>query len=448
MWRAPLILLLCWSCRGATNTAATASLLDVSNALQACVAGDTVIIPPGSNLWTQSLSVRTPVAIIGSGTNSTIITNQSAGNVGTLYSYAQPGAFQFELTNGGSFRLSGLQIYNDPAGTRNNIIVHGKTPAKVVSFRIDHCYLRFADQSVLYCDGDGGTPFAGVLDNCTILNARYWINGYVQGAYWWTNALTGSPPYWGLGTTNCVVWENNYITWDQTWADNNNPVSSSYGFCYVIRHNFITNGFNGNFKQGFDAHGNYKCQPVPTDSDSSGTVFVEIYANKFWRMQPDLGGEGLAGMRGGTCLIYSNDVYTAAGMGVTTGDEADIALEEEETYDPIPGQKLPLPGTWPYWQQITNSFFWSNTLNGVLVYRAFEDAATSNACLAGGVGDAILLDRDFFNRPISGTDAIKNYLPLAFPHPLAQFQDGPLGPVFPPGTLNVSTLNVGTVKRP
>lgn len=421
MWRIPLILLLCLSCHAATtNTAAGVDINSVSNALVLCAAGDTVAIPAGAANWAQTLWVKTAVSIIGAGTNSTIITNSSTGGAWLDLGAGNPPLVQFSLTNGGWCRFSGVQVQ---ANSKTGIRIHG-TGGKVTYFRIDHCQFISPNVAILWCDGSLGGPFNGLMDNCYATNYGMVLNSYQWSGYNWTNT---SPPFWGIGSTNGVIIESCVFTNQNNGG--NAQISSSYGNAYVFRHNIMGSVWG----DGFDAHGNYNCLQNPANPESWGTCWVEIYGNQF------SGPAGrMAMMRGGTCLIYSNSITGGV------GDSMQVVLEEEETYEfgLAAGCQDP-PGTWPYCEQITNSFFWGNTLNGSANTNVILDNLTTAAN-----PNAILEGRDYWTHAPNATNVLVAYAPLAFPHPRITLEDGPLGPVFPPGTLNVSTLNVGTVKRP
>ena len=62
--------------RAANVYATTGSYTNVQTALATCNPGDTLILPAGSNDWTAGITL-TGVAMIGQGTNSTIIADDT-----------------------------------------------------------------------------------------------------------------------------------------------------------------------------------------------------------------------------------------------------------------------------------------------------------------------------------------------------------------------------------
>jgi len=56
-------------CPAATTNAPTGSFFDVSNLVAQASPGDTVVMPPGTNVWPQTLCAPTGISLLGSGTN-------------------------------------------------------------------------------------------------------------------------------------------------------------------------------------------------------------------------------------------------------------------------------------------------------------------------------------------------------------------------------------------
>src|SRR5262245_43165457 len=114
---------------GATNSAASASDLDVQAAVNAAKNGDTVIIPAGTNTWTTGVTVRyKTLTIIGAGIDRTLITN----NVSTTTS-----ALGVSLAQTNFFTLQSCSFATIPS-SQNGIVSIGASPPKC-QFRVTGC---------------------------------------------------------------------------------------------------------------------------------------------------------------------------------------------------------------------------------------------------------------------------------------------------------------------
>ncbi len=165
----------------------------------------------------------------------------------------------------------------------------------------------------------------------------------------------------------------------------------------TVRHcNFV--GSNGD--PGFlECHGNQ-------GGGMRGTVMFEVYSNSFrvtsyYRM---------AYFRGGTIFYFGNTYRTDSG-------NPPIALTEEESWQTA--MFSPLRTSWPAQDQITNSFFWGNTVNGV-----------TPSIVRWNANDATFIQqgRDYWMEAPNAANGrpagvYANYRPLIYPHPMATAQD-------------------------
>ena len=168
----------------------------------------------------------------------------------------------------------------------------------------------------------------------------------------------------------------------------------------------------------FDSHGS---QLYYTGSgDFRGQPIIEVYNNTFRYHHTYL----IANFRGGSILFHDN-VFTYIAYS-----NEEIGATEEEGWQPA--FFSPLRTVWPAEDQITNSFFWNNTLNG----NPMTDILLLQA------SDAIFIqkDRDYFMHApqstggkstyptragaddmtfsSSGANAYYPYTPFTYPHPL------------------------------
>ena len=95
------LLLIAAPAKAAIINAASGSFMNVSNAVASAPAGSTVLIPPGTNIWTRTLSLNAGVSIKGSGTNQTVIIDEEsrANNGGQIFIISGYGGQLTELSN-------------------------------------------------------------------------------------------------------------------------------------------------------------------------------------------------------------------------------------------------------------------------------------------------------------------------------------------------------------
>jgi hypothetical protein len=390
---------------GATITATNASLSAVQAAVNSAAAGDTVNVPAGGAIWAGALRISKGINLIGAGTNATFITNGVSGAY----------LINATLTNGTAFRISGFYFDHNwsSGGGGINVVAKVYQPFynDVNGFRIDHCvfarcYYNYGGAANRPIQLSGRTW--GVIDHCRFTDNVISIS--TEGCPWSPSTYPSGPngdldlaympaPYYRLGSTNTVVVEDCLFS---TTANMGSPyvfvlMDSRWTATYVFRYNKVSDSY-GYLSDCLDLHGN---------QDGHGAICAEIYNNtiqassSMWR---------LCHLRGGTCLVFSNTI-TGAGA-------ANIEMNEEETYRtdlactgcyPIFG---PVNLTYPKHDQITNSFFWANLLNGSPVNP------TENPGMAAAAPGWFREGRDYWTHAPNSTNALMNYKPLVYPHPL------------------------------
>lgn len=432
------------ACRamGATITASSPAYADVSNAVASAASGDTVRIPAGGATWTNYLLVRTPISLIGAGTNATHITN----DIPPFSPYGS-GAFLIVLapTNDAPIRVSNLRICGNWTNGGGGILVDqyrstfpGPKPTQLSTYRVDkvafdYCYPRAFQAN--------GRAF-GVVDHCLFLDCYVGHSANGDNSDSW--ALF-TPPLWAMGTTNTKVVESSVFAYTRNLNTSPVPCDAGDGVDYVFRFNTITNTQTSHYIDGLDAHGNNK---MLSYEDKRGTIFVEIYGNTINNDR----GLKFAKLRGGTVMVYSNTFNAAANYAYN------VQLDEEETwatyvYDE-PARLLVRTNP-PAQDAITNSFIWANTLNGSplttepVLYDADPDY---NPITFGTTNNPIALvlseNVDYWRRSPwggaaytnrgGGVNAMASYTPLAYPHPRVTAEDG--------RSVTVTTLNVTRIK--
>lgn len=389
-----VIVMLHLSSTSATINSASVSYTDVLSAINAASDGDTIILPAGAALWTNSLTVDKGVSIVGSGYDATIITNGVAPGYSAytiIFDPADPatvGLFRVSrLQINGNWNGGGIWILNNPGNT--NDVLH--------LVRVDRCKFVGCGNTTYTMRALNITALAwGLADQNVFLDNQKTFdmeNGVSDEAVPWS-----IPASYSLGTTNTFVFERNYVT-------NNDSrcsliTSGGQGGRYVFRHSVIdTQGDSDN--QHFDIHGDF-------DGGNRGTVCAEIYGV---RVVTKAASYQFLDHRGGTALIFSNSiVHPITGLA--------FQMREEGT------------GTYPLQDQVTASYYWANTYGSS---TGLENAAEPFV-LSGSSTNYIQLGRDYWTEPKPG------FSPLVFPHPLARDIDGIAATV---GTITVGTLIIG-----
>jgi hypothetical protein len=372
-----ILILLAYPVSAATNLATSASQTHVQAAINSSVIGDTVIIPPGTAPW-NNLQLNKGIALIGSGTNSTKI-----GCNGP--------AVTIVLSSDLPVRLSSISFTNTAAQPTLNIY------GTLTAFRVDRCLFGTGKRAV-YPQG----YTYGVIDHCVFMNCDIAIAPQGDDDAAWLRP-------WLPGTTNAVVMEDNVFF--VNGGDLNEQIYHQEGPRSVVRFNTFDGRLNTGFNSLFyECHGNQA-------PGFRGAVFTEVYGNTmrahhtyrfmYWR----------SGMN----FVYSNILTTISGSPIA------IALSEEESWQTQ--FFSPLSTVWPAQDQITNNFFWANTLNGI--------AVTSPVLWHAEDAPFIQLNRDYWmssptilnGRPVG---AWSSYRPLVHPHPMVTYQDtGYIPPVDP-----------------
>lgn len=288
-----LLLLLSAFCfaasKGATITAASTGYSDVSNAVFASASGDTVIMPSGASVWTNTMVVTKAITLMGSGTNSTIITNSAPdANADNLADYA---ILQISLVSNRFTRLSHIQFTQGTADVNYNGIITvsgtGGTNAFVPTFRADNLFLNQLFGASIFT-----VNVVGVIDHCA-----WYLNSGNIGVYVYHSAWNGVANSDG-SFTDAANWGSRSFLFVEDCIGVN---STGYAFTdayrgarYVVR--------NCQFdKMWLEMHG--------TDSGGRlrGTRAVECYRNTFTNAPSGF----IVNVRSGSLLCWSNTVSSA-----------------------------------------------------------------------------------------------------------------------------------------
>ena len=211
--------------------------------------GEIMIVPADTVTWASTLTITTPISLIGAGAGSTVITN-SMSTSAYVIRYDPPGD---ETT---PFRVSGMTI----SGTAIPIALTApvvNTGNVVENVRIDNCILTNSDSgnTAIFIQG---TVF-GVIDNNVITGGIPIESGDQYAAF---DNLPDD-----FGTADNLYFEDNTIT--SAWG---NSFTSGHGSRYAVRYCTITNTKTSSGTTAFDGHGNMA-------GSTATNMILEAYGN-------------------------------------------------------------------------------------------------------------------------------------------------------------------------
>jgi len=272
--------------RSSLINAPTSSFSDVAAAVATAVPGDTVLIPAGTNVWTQAVNLN-GISLSGAGTNGTVIIDE--------VSRANNGGQIFILTGNPTYltELSNLQLRGGVTNTSLNyfgtVVCNGTANA---SWRIDHVVFNglYAKNIATYGNA------VSVIDHNMFLMKTIAIedNGYVNGDQFGDQSYV-LPPTYGLNSSNCLYIEDNVFT--NIIGGQSGVSDGENGARVVFRHNTVLNEFFAN-------HG------TETGGRSRSERSFEVYGNtfNFSPSAPNYPYFAIASIRGGSGVIFSNTV--------------------------------------------------------------------------------------------------------------------------------------------
>lgn len=383
--RIPLLIILvaALSTDGAVITAASVERADVLTAINSASHGDTIMIPAGIATWSNSITNSKALTIRGAGIGNTIITNcQSGANDG------QGCTFNLTCSDNGRMRLTGITF--DGCRTSNIIYIDGSVWS---AFRIDNCSFVGSRYRPINATG----LLVGLVDNCVFADCTKTVDVYAgtHANLSWTNALT-------LGTTNTVMTEDcSFVYTNWGYSVTMATTSRGQGSRSAIRNCIWTNQQVASFFPIIDAHGNQLAvtgqvtnEPPGGGGNHRGSRQFEMYYNWFGSVSNQGKEFRLTDLRGGTCVIFSNNFY---GFGMNTK----FRMREED--GPSEYNFLTNYSGWdPHMLH-----FWSNNVNGALV----------------ATNEFLYAEDPEFIRPTTNLfwTILGSYTPLEYPHPFRRW---------------------------
>ena len=322
------------ACTGASpNWTTTPDYDSVSSCVSQATAGDTINVSAGTETWTSPLLINKSIYLIGPGQDNLTINH---GYNGTL--------IEISLTSDVPVRISGFyfkQTTNDD-GYRL-LQVSGKTDGSfaLTKLRIDNNKFEKGSRTVQV---NGWVE--GLIDNNTFINCNISVGITGDNDYSWSRPIIA-------GTSNALFIEDNtFITTNDTDRLPNQMIYHQEGARTVTRYNtFDSTAYTNGDSSHFDSHGNLRYYSVES---MRGQPILEIYNNEFKAHHS----YGAFDIRGGSSLIHDNTFTTVTGA-------YRIEFWEEEAWSTLLFN--PLDTEWPAEDQVTDTFFWANTVNGVTV---------------------------------------------------------------------------------
>ena len=445
------LLLLGAECRATVYNCADTTWSVVNSNVLKTVNGDTVNIPAGSSDWSgHQVNLTNHIDVEGAGTNLTLITRNDNNTI-----FLVDTRDTTRLVTIGNMSLA---EGNNTSGANNIIQVGNGSNGGGSSAWVYFHNINFTNsyEAIAGNDGNYGNRLYGCCSTCKFVDPCISIS--LNGTYdIWFDPIV-------MGGTNTFVIENCEFVQDANAVTGGNfqeQIQSGHGIKEVVRYcdfnytnfpgNTVANGNSGTDVNPIEWHGfggGVHDTPLPytnpavyanyytnntgdggIDDPLRGPPTIEVYSNTF-----RLGANSSSRIihdRGGSALIYGNTVtttYTANFLQITCDYEnaATIALY---------GQQFV---TWASVDQVDNSFFWSNTVNGTIVTYSYYSNGTfdstnlpafmqlgrdlfTNAPAASGQGAVTWSDfpGGHMTTFTSGASAYYPYTPLVYPHPLA-----------------------------
>jgi hypothetical protein len=279
-------------CRANTITANSGSFTDVSKAVASASFGDTVVIPPGTNTWTQTLNLW-GISLQGSGTNNTVIVDETpilgnglpVINLTTASTLSRISQLTISVGKINCYTAVSVQCGNAAAAVRGVINVYGTN-----TFRIDHCVFYQVTGKPIHLTSMN----YGLIDHCSFqmygganaveVDAGVPADGGLGDLSWAT-------PY-AYGSSNALFFEDNYVS----SAFKFTAIDVAQGGRAVIRKNFFQGAFV--YTHGTESGQRYRSARV-----------VEVYSNIF-SYSPTVfdNGPSAITIRGGTALVFGNSI--------------------------------------------------------------------------------------------------------------------------------------------
>jgi hypothetical protein len=331
---------------GDTIYAASCSFNDVEAAVLSASRGDVVVVPEGSCVWINTLSLENCVTLVGSGVDKTNLTLGAASR--SLIRIA-PNA---DSTNSNCmFRVSGFTLNGNQLDTTTGVDAGQSNSQDLVpkNIRVDNNKFIDFNRAGVTFNQDSEHSY-GLIDHNIFIDCLKALNSYGWYGYSWERLPSAQE---SLGTQNSVYFEDNTVIFTNNYRSGA-TISSGHGGRWVARFNEFFIQQTDWYIQGHDVHGNNGVDldaleaTCPTGSfdyceanthsccyGNRGAMVTETYNNNFYLEGADSGFKA-HDIRGGTNVAF-NERYIHS-QGTYSGF---IQIREEDGEDG-PGPPLGL----------------------------------------------------------------------------------------------------------
>jgi hypothetical protein len=334
-----------WSCPNGTTAAELQTTIDSAST------GDTITFSAsGSSTFTAQVTVNKAVTIVGNGT--TITTSGSISSVFHITGFTAD-ATQVRITGFTISAASATYVFKvtDMTGgvSKGNI-------------RIDHNTIHFSDTQFYFYHGKG------LIDHNTCYNPSSKFADISGGS------ITNQTEAWAsmsAGTADAIFFESNSFIHDANCSSAlQEGIGTDGGAKLVIRYNTFNFAdmaveYRDQPMTPIMLHGSHDGYWEANSDNRRGQSVVEIYNNTFSAYKF----AQIIVLRGSASLVYSNTAtYTSS-----SGYFIYMREEEFEVYGEGQSNWVTQRTAWPAEDQVHNTFFWLNTLQGTSINTSHDD---------------------------------------------------------------------------
>ncbi len=355
-------------------TADSCSIENVRSAIDSAVNEDTVIVPPGTCIWTSVLNVGAKaITLKGSGIGITNIINDLPASLGS-----QTYLMNFDAHKTIPTRITGFSFIVTSNSTHKRFINVGNTaePYENINFRIDHNdFIAPADSGGLSAIRSFSVTMLVDHNNIASPYNSEMVRSYGPGEAGWARDIAP-------GEEKAMYIENNTFTNNGMSYDSNCPcwrfgassaIQAYDGAVTVIRYNTFVD-------TQIDQHG----------SPNIGSRWWEIYKNTLHITNDRTDQDKYMDIRAGSGVIFSN---WHTGYFDTRGNVPPIVLREEDSGYPAKYQVGRGKN-----QSLDPAYIWDN----------------KSPVWFASYSEEIQLDRDYY------TVIKPGYRPYTYPHPFTR----------------------------
>ncbi len=270
----------------ATFTATSCDKAAVDTAIARATDGDTVVIPSGSCIWTACSTVTKGITIQGTGVDSTVLTNTTAGSC----------VFTMNVSSPKTWKITGITFRGGGSGSYDAGLITTKGSATGWQITGNNFSDFVSGSRAITVTSSLGE---GLIDNNLFTSSVRGGNIDIRGT---DSSNDNGCAQWNIpltfGASSTVVFIE-----DNQWIGNFDPNNDDDYF-------WVTDGyFGGHFVFRYNYVKNYNLTWHGCDSSCRGFISAEIYNNTFTNDKASGHAIGrVMSHRSGTALIYNNTV--------------------------------------------------------------------------------------------------------------------------------------------